>query len=370
MSDQRKLLESEDLHPLRVIYTVGFLAATGGAVIALAYALLDSGRTPVDGIAWTVYMLATASVAGVLGLLFGLPRTRTGYSAESSERFTTSSALEQVSDWLTKILVGAGLVELTKLPRAIGTLGGYLGKGMTVPNPSAFATTAVVYGAGLGFSTAYLWSRLRLRLLLEAEEREATEVSLGELITSRLQITAGGSGVITETRATLRRAVESALAATAVTDARHAPILWIDDYPVNNASIIQSFHDLSIDVDTALSTESGLQMAKARDYGLVISDLSRFEGGCEDRLAGLHLTQRLREGGNPVPVIIFATKRASQYRQQLEEAGAALVTNRASELIERASQIVSSVRTNPPTASGAAARAEPQPSASPGPRVT
>jgi hypothetical protein len=38
----------------------------------------------------------------------------------------TNTNLEQVSDWLTKILIGAGLAELTSIPGGLDQCGGYV----------------------------------------------------------------------------------------------------------------------------------------------------------------------------------------------------------------------------------------------------
>lgn len=57
-------------------------------------------------------------------------------------------------------------------------------------------------------------------------------------------------------------------------------------------------------------------------------------------MAGLHLIQALRGRGNDVPVIIFAGRRGVSHQAELMAAGATLVTNRASQLFERAVSIV------------------------------
>lgn len=65
-------------------------------------------------------LLALASVmVGVLvGFLFGIPRALqnagTGGAEAGWGRYSTNTNLEQISDWLTKILVGVGLVELAR----------------------------------------------------------------------------------------------------------------------------------------------------------------------------------------------------------------------------------------------------------------
>jgi hypothetical protein len=68
--------------------------------------------------------LAVDAVGAVIGFLFGVPRYRqviidqdsSGQSRSGSSTtqraYTPSNSLEQVSDWLTKLLLGAGLVQL------------------------------------------------------------------------------------------------------------------------------------------------------------------------------------------------------------------------------------------------------------------
>jgi len=68
------------------------------------------------------------ALGGLLGFLFGIPRVLASQAEQSAGaasgdapfRYLPNSNLEQVSDWLTKILIGVGLVELTSLVKSIG----------------------------------------------------------------------------------------------------------------------------------------------------------------------------------------------------------------------------------------------------------
>src|SRR5215467_1406061 len=83
---------------------------------------------------------AFASIGALLGFIFGIPRspkvqaatqgatqppsTPSGSSTSTAaqpddNRFTPNTNLEEISDWLTKILVGAGLVQLAVLPQQL-----------------------------------------------------------------------------------------------------------------------------------------------------------------------------------------------------------------------------------------------------------
>jgi hypothetical protein len=79
-----------------------------------------------------------------------------------------------VSDWLTKILVGVGLVQLGRALPAMSSLADSLRDPMGGgPSSAAFGLAIALTSAGLGFLYLYLWSRLRFA----AELRDADLVN-------------------------------------------------------------------------------------------------------------------------------------------------------------------------------------------------
>jgi len=116
---------------------------------------------------------ATASVGGLLGFLFGIPRTTRarpsdGSGATDGHRETTatpyepSNNLEQVADWLTKILVGVGLVELGTLGTALARIGDQVAKAVNPPPTGTAVVTEVIVitFATIGFLASFLWTRI------------------------------------------------------------------------------------------------------------------------------------------------------------------------------------------------------------------
>jgi hypothetical protein len=103
-----------------------------------------------------------ALISGVLvGFLFGLPQTVS--QAKPKGLLTTNTSLDQITDWLTKILVGLGLVQLGKLSHGVSKLSSSLAPGLgNGPGAKAFATALLVFGAADGFLIGYLWARLVL----------------------------------------------------------------------------------------------------------------------------------------------------------------------------------------------------------------
>ena len=98
-----------------------------GAIWIVVYAFSTPGS---HGTYLGVGMLtaAAALLSGCLiGFLFGVPRVVSSGQArldpnDPSSDYAPSSNLSEVSDWLTKLLLGAGLVQLTRLGVPIGNL--------------------------------------------------------------------------------------------------------------------------------------------------------------------------------------------------------------------------------------------------------
>ena len=130
---------------------------------------------------------------GLLGFLFGVPRSaripeRAAAKPEESKAAATETAsaddgrneyrpntnLEEVSDWLTKILVGVGLTQLIKAPAKAVAFGAYfspaLGGGAI---GERFAICVLLYFSVAGFLVAYLWTRLYLGGALAGADAEA-----------------------------------------------------------------------------------------------------------------------------------------------------------------------------------------------------
>ena len=122
----------------------------------------------VDG--WAAFgaavMVSGASflVGALLGFLFGIPRALSsdarGEPAEQG-RLATNTNLEQVSDWLTKIIVGATLVQLGSLTRRLGELAKYVSTIFGAPSAQnqVMAGAIIIYAAAFGFFATYISAR-------------------------------------------------------------------------------------------------------------------------------------------------------------------------------------------------------------------
>jgi CheY-like chemotaxis protein len=106
-------------------------------------------------------------------------------------------------------------------------------------------------------------------------------------------------------------------------------ILWVDDYPSNNAFLVDQFQKEGIEIKLALTTDEGVKDFNNGDFDMIITDLGRRENGKENPFAGLDLIRQVRAQDMDVPILVFAGSRGLQNRGKLLKAGATEVSQSA-----------------------------------------
>jgi len=171
----RSLLKSADSAETAEWKAVLLAAAVVGVVGIVAFAAQFSG-TDVVSVATSGVIIGGASGLGgaLLGFLFGIPKS-TAKATDGSYQPNTN--LEEISDWLTKILVGVGLVQLGRATKALGKFAKVLAPAFGGRAASAgFGLAVVVYFAVCGFLLSYLWTRIQL----------TPELQLADLVDKRI----------------------------------------------------------------------------------------------------------------------------------------------------------------------------------------
>ncbi len=115
-------------------------------------------------------------------------------------------------------------------------------------------------------------------------------------------------------------------------------VLWVDDYPVNNAFEVEALQRKDVEVVQALSTQEALHALEGgRAFDAIITDMGREGEGAD---AGLKLLRALEERDVKPPVIIYASARAvSRTREEATQIGAYGVTSSATELMSLLAQL-------------------------------
>jgi hypothetical protein len=131
------------------------LVGVGGAAVGSAspfFSILGSGL---------LVEMAGIFSGALLGFLFGIPRAVAQSEQVGVPRTDRSNEvntnLVQISDWLTKILVGVGLVQISTIGPALGRLITAVSEGMKVGLPATGGL--VVYSVIVGFLGGYVLTR-------------------------------------------------------------------------------------------------------------------------------------------------------------------------------------------------------------------
>ena len=133
------------------------------AVIFYAFTQ-PSTSAGLDAFAVGAIAFAAAFVVGaVIGFLFGIPRRlqREGVEAPLGTTLVVNTNLEQISDWLTKIIVGVGLVQIGEISSGLDSIAESMVLGGEA-SANTFALSLLVFSLVDGFLLAYVWTRLEL----------------------------------------------------------------------------------------------------------------------------------------------------------------------------------------------------------------
>lgn len=132
----------------------------GGVARAIGYGALLAGAFFIGG--------------ALLGYLFGL-RPTASENQSSSSPSPPHTNLEEIADWLTKLILGAGLVELTHLRGPIGEFTAFIATGVNPPffskgeryedpGSPAIALAIISFFSASGLLYGYLWTRYQQAL--------------------------------------------------------------------------------------------------------------------------------------------------------------------------------------------------------------
>jgi CheY-like chemotaxis protein len=117
-------------------------------------------------------------------------------------------------------------------------------------------------------------------------------------------------------------------------------ILWVDDFPSNNKSIMDIYKNLGVQFDIAIDNESAYELLKKNKYNLVISDMGRHS----QNMAGIFLIKNINQMpiNTKPPVIFYASEKSiSMYGSLARGEGALYATSSAKDLVMAINQIIS-----------------------------
>jgi hypothetical protein len=147
-----------------------------GFLISFSYGYSVGSHSFRCGLASMLIAAAPLALGGLAGFLFGIPKTlqanEIGKDDGSGRRhgWQANTNLEQVSDWLTKILIGVGLTQLQKIPEQLQDTGDYVASSIGGNASPAIVSAMLVIFLIAGFVIAYLLTMFDLPCAIDAQD--------------------------------------------------------------------------------------------------------------------------------------------------------------------------------------------------------
>lgn len=182
-------------HTSETAFTALSWAGGFGLLCILVYSFRAGDAVVSVGFAASGLMtaVASASVGGLLGFLFGIPRTLQNGDGQEAGRgrhengaasaYLPNTNLEQISDWLTKILVGVGLTQIAAISAWFASVSSVAAAGLGGSEAGrVVASTIIVFFAVCGFLFGFLWTRLTLPRALHDADYGSLEAKLMQTV--------------------------------------------------------------------------------------------------------------------------------------------------------------------------------------------
>jgi tetratricopeptide (TPR) repeat protein len=160
----------------------GLMLVALAASVAYGSMAAPKGGRLAAAVASFLAAIGPFAIGLLTGFLFGIPKvlqeSNGSGNGKPGRRTQTNTNLEQISDWLTKVLIGVGLTELTTLPGKIQDTAEYIALSINPATPSVAAAMSLIliYFAVAGFLWGYLVTRLILEPALDRLEPDPATV--------------------------------------------------------------------------------------------------------------------------------------------------------------------------------------------------
>jgi CheY-like chemotaxis protein len=324
-------------------------------LLGLIVLLFQSVEAKWSALLWALAWLA---IGDIIGFLFGIPRVlqqpdvkppatppAAGTAAppatpptdqDFSYRQEVNTNLEQISDWLTKIIVGIGLIELRRLPELLSRVSGFMAAGLgATPQAQVLAAGIIIYFSILGFLSGYLLTRIYLSgAFRRADTGNVLVAGIPTPISSLFEQLYKS---VTELRELITKSStpSTSIAASQATPAATAgqkirSVLWVDDEPESNSLMISEMRKQQIAVTTVKSTQEALAAFQPGRFDVIITDMGRATDGGK---AGIELVNLIRKMDTQTPIFIACSKYAAEeFRDEALAAGANEITSSLTDL--------------------------------------
>lgn len=173
---KQNLEDEKENKAFRFILFLVFVGIVGIILFVCGNGLAKGEGANVFSICSTLLFIAGAAFAftSMIGFLFGIPRPAIIAESEKSKSlYIGNDNLLQVSDWLTKIILGLGLTQLHEIIPLLKKTAVFIWISTKLDN-DALIVLIILYYACLGFLFGYLWTRLYFIRMLRASDNDTS----------------------------------------------------------------------------------------------------------------------------------------------------------------------------------------------------
>lgn len=172
----------------RYIHLFPFILILPGLIACFAYANISQSYWGLFGL-FIIITFASLLLGGLLGFLFAIPKLNRNYNPredyDRSTKYMPNTNLEDVSDWLTKIIIGVTLTQLGKIPGYLQGIADYLIDNsklmLQIDSARPFLIALIIYSFVTGFIIGYFYTRIYLPNLfsiMEENRKQKVEIAL------------------------------------------------------------------------------------------------------------------------------------------------------------------------------------------------
>ena len=154
-----------------------------GLIVGIATVWICAAKNNYSVSVSLLWSMAYFVLGGLAGFVFGVPKIITDNTTGNQNTITATGLkkiiqentnLTQISDWLTKVIIGVGLVELKQIPPFILNVAKHMAAGLVdnniaIQNGIIFCAAIIIFFCVWGFVCGYLIMRLVITELLAEE---------------------------------------------------------------------------------------------------------------------------------------------------------------------------------------------------------
>lgn len=290
------------------------------------------------------WSLASFLMGGFIGFLFGVPKVYQNADIQNLDskevsllKHLPNTNLEQISDWLTKIIVGLGLVELRNTPELMNNFAAFiaLGLGSNKNYDEPFAYAIIVTYSIFGFIAIYSYTRIHLSKELVNSDKEnfgKNNERLSETIADILINKAKEEKTMVESTGNSASAENS----NNQIKKSYYNIIWFNRSQSVNESVILALKKENKFVTILSSIDKLIKSTVLIENDLLILFIENKIELQFNEEEEINLIKNVKQKSDTIQIIVYSVSPLNEeYKSKLEMSGADFLTDSSVELLRK-----------------------------------